>query len=111
MDFGPREILELLEERIEKAKELLTKKSIDESAYIVWENVTKDYLIKIYGPDSWRVDAVINAPSNVSLNFGKGDGRFDAYLVSKIENQIKMLENFVKSFEPKLKLEKGEKNE
>ena len=54
--------IELLHEQIEEAEGLLNNRPIQSQDHENWNNTTREYLIKIYGPTSPNIETIVTAP-------------------------------------------------
>jgi len=104
----PKTGIQLLKKRIKKAEDFLTNRPIVTSDHTAWNNTTRDYLIKTFGSKSPNVNVVIYASSSVGLYAGMGDAKFEIYMASIIENQIKMLRSCIEQLETEIELSEGE---
>lgn len=104
----PKKGIQLLKKQIKKAEHFLTNRPIVTSDHTAWNNTTRDYLIKTFGSKSPNVNAVIHASSSKGLFMGMGDAKFEIYMASIIENQIKMLGSCIEQLETEIELFEGE---
>jgi len=98
-----RDGIELLKKQKEKLQKILDSRPIDKSQHDAWENTTKDFLIKIFGSKSDNIRAVIYASGGV-LSFGMRPSEREAYRITQIQNQIKMLESCIEQLETQIEL-------
>ena len=103
--------IELLHEQIKKAEELLNNRPIQSQDHEKWNNTTREYLIKIYGPTSPNIESIVTAPGKSAVWLGMSDAVLECYEASSIENKISMLENCIVSLKHKAKQSKVEKSE
>ncbi|NQU84116.1 MAG: nucleotide-binding protein [Parcubacteria group bacterium] len=104
----PKAGILLLKKQKEKLNEMLTKESIDTAEHTAWKNTTKDYLKKIFGSKSDNISAVIHASSSESLQIGMGDYQWNKYMISLIQNQLKLLDSCIEQLETQIELLGGE---
>lgn len=97
--LSPLQAMPLLQSRIEKANELLSKRPLQLADHTAWANTTRDVLVKSFGSDSHNISAVLHAGSGVSTYMGMPDEEWEEYYVSQLTNQIKMLESCIEQLE------------
>mgnify|MGYP001611856126 CR=1 FL=1 len=97
--------IKLLQEQISKAEELLSKGQIEHGSHTAWKNTTREYLIKIFGSKSDNIDAVINASSDMGLSMNMSDYEHNQYLLSKVSNQIKILQSCIEQLNTQISIE------
>jgi hypothetical protein len=103
--------IELLHEQIEEAEGLLNNRPIQSQDHESWNNTTREYLIKIYGPISPNIETIVTAPGQSAVWLGMSDAVLERYEASSIENKINMLENCIVSLKHKAEQSKVEKSE
>jgi hypothetical protein len=81
----------LLQEQIEKAKQLLNDRPLRAGELAVWHKTTREYLVKIYGPNSPHIQTVIYAPGEGPVWLGMPDSVYDEYEASSLEHKIERL--------------------
>jgi hypothetical protein len=85
----------LLQEQIEGARRLLAHRPIKPAEHATWNNATRAYLVRMYGPNSPNVKTIISAPGTTPVWLGMPDGVLERYEASSMENKITMLESCV----------------
>ena len=100
----------LLRKQVEKAKGLLAGGSVDTADHTAWNNVTRSYLVKVFGSKSPNVNEVIHASSSVVMHLGASDYEGQEYMRSLVENQIKMLEGCIEQLETEIELSTSQAN-
>jgi hypothetical protein len=103
--------IELLREQIEEAEELLNNRPIQSQDHENWNNTTREYLIKIYGPTSPNIETIVTAPGQSAVWLGMSDAVLERYKASSIENKINMIKNCIVSLKHKAEQSKVEKSE
>ena len=103
--------IELLHEQIEEAEGLLNNRPIESQDHENWNNTTREYLIKIYGPTSPNIETIVTAPGQSAVWLGMSDAVLERYEASSIENKINMIENCIISLKHKAEQSKVEKSE
>lgn len=100
----PAKGIELLQRQIKKAEEMLAKRPIVTADRTAWNNTTRDYLIRVFGPKSPNVNAVIHASSDVGLHGNMSDAEWEEHMASLTKNQIKMLRSCIEQLETEIEL-------
>ena len=89
--------IELLRKQINEAKKLLKNRPIKTRDYAIWNETTRDYLIRIFGPASPNIDTIISAPGSTAVWLGMPRAATEKYEASSIENKIQLLEGCIVS--------------
>lgn len=92
----------LLREQIEKARRLLDARPFVLEEHAVWSATTREYLVQIYGSRSPNIHSIMNAPGRKPTWLGMSDAALEAYMVSRLENQVEKLQGCVVSLKRKL---------
>jgi hypothetical protein len=102
--------IDLLQEQIETAKQLLDNRPIESKDHAAWNNRTHECLIKIYGERSPNIDTIVEASGEAPVWLFMPDDAAEKYEASCLENKIKLLEGCVVALELKAKeLQTGKK--
>jgi hypothetical protein len=97
-DFvDPKTGIELLQEQISEAKQLLKNRPIKSMDHAIWNKTTRDYLIRIFGPDSPNIDTIISAPGSTAVWMGMPITVAEKYVASSMENKTQLLEGCIVS--------------
>lgn len=103
----PQQAIRLLQERIQKAKDLLASRPLRDSALMAWANTTRDVLERSFGSDSPNVGAVLYAHGDVSQQVDMSDEEYEQSQASELEAKVRMLESCIEQLEIELKSVKG----
>jgi hypothetical protein len=95
--------IDLLQEQIEAAKQLLDKPPLKSKDHGSWNNRTHEYLVKIYGEDSPNIDTIVEASGDAPTWLFMPDDATEKYEASCLENQMQLLEGCVVALKLKVK--------
>ncbi|MGD2186713.1 MAG: hypothetical protein PVI71_11330 [Desulfobacterales bacterium] len=87
--------IDLLQKQIEAAKRLLNKQPVTSKAHRSWNDTTHECLIRIYGERSPNLDTIIRAAGKAPVWLFMPDDVAENHAVSRLENQMQLLEGCV----------------
>jgi hypothetical protein len=87
--------IDLLQEQIEAAKQLLNNQPVKSEDHESWNNRTHEYLIRIYGERSPNLDTITRASGGAPTWIFMPDDVAESYEASSLENQMQLLEGCV----------------
>jgi hypothetical protein len=87
--------IDLLQEQIEIAKQLLDKQPVKSKDHESWNNKTHECLIRIYGERSPNLDTIVKASGDAPVWLFMPDDTAEKYEASCLENQMQLLEECV----------------
>ena len=87
--------IDLLQEQIEAAKQLLEKQPVKPQDHESWNNRTHEYLLRIYGQRSPNLDTIVNAPGAAPAWLFMPDDAAENYEVASLEDKMLKLEQCV----------------
>jgi hypothetical protein len=87
--------IELLQEQIEHARQLLNRRPIPANDNQVWNEQTQEVLTRIYGKGSPNIDTIVGAVGDASAWIFMPDDVAEKYDAACLENRIKLLEGCV----------------
>jgi hypothetical protein len=87
--------IDLLQEQIEIAKQLLDNRPVKSKDHESWNNKTHEYLIRIYGERSPNIDTIVKASGDAPVWLFMPDDAAANYEASCLENKMQKLEECV----------------
>jgi hypothetical protein len=93
--------IELLQEQIEHARQLLNRRPIPAKDNQVWNEQTEEALTRIYGAGSPNIDTIVGAAGDAPAWIFMPDDVAEEYDASCLENRIKLLEGCVVALKKK----------
>jgi hypothetical protein len=94
--------IDLLQEQIEAAKQLLDNRPVKPKDHAAWINRTHEYLIRIYGEPSPNIDTIVEASGEAPVWLFMPDDAAERYAASSLENKIKLLQGCVVALKRKV---------
>jgi hypothetical protein len=94
--------IELLQEQIEHARQLLNRRPIKANDNQVWNEQTAEVLTRIYGEGSPNIDTIVGAVGDAPAWIFMPDDVAEKYDAACLENRIKLLEGCVVSLKRKI---------
>ena len=94
--------IELLQEQIEHARQILNRRPIPADDNQVWNEKTEEVLTRIYGPGSPNIDTIVGAVGDAPAWLFMPDEVAEEYEASCLENRIKLLEGCVVALKKKV---------
>ena len=95
--------IDLLQEQIDAAKQLLDKQPVKSKVHESWNNKTHECLIRIYGERSPNIDTIIKAAGEAPVWLFMPDDAAERYEAACLENQMQLLEGCVVALKLKVK--------
>ena len=95
--------IDLLQEQIEAAKQLLDNRPVISKAHESWNNRTHEYLLRIYGERSPNIASIVKASGDAPVWLFMPHDAAEKYEASCLENQMQLLEGCVKTLKLKVK--------
>ena len=96
--FEPVDIktgIDLLQEQIEAAKQLLENRPVKSEDHESWNNTTHEYLIRIYGERSPNLDTIVRASGEAPVWLFMPDDAAERYEDARLEDKMQKLEQCV----------------
>jgi hypothetical protein len=93
--------IELLQEQIEHARQILNRRPIPANDNQVCNEQTQQVLTRIYGPGSPNIDTIVGAAGDAPAWIFMPDDVAEEYEASCLENRIKLLEGCVVALKKK----------
>ena len=95
--------IELLQEQIEHARQILNRRPIPADDNQVWNEKTEEVLTRIYGPGSPNIDTIVGAVGDAPAWIFMPDEVTEEYEASCLENRIRLLEGCVVALKRKVR--------
>ena len=93
----------MLQEQIEHARQLLSRRPIPADDNQVWNKQTAEVLTRIYGQGSPNIDTIVGAVGDAPAWIFMPDEVTEEYEASCLENRIKLLEGCVVALKRKVR--------
>ena len=95
--------IDLLQEQVEAAKQLLDKRPITSEDHESWNETTHEYLIRIYGQRSPNIDTIVEASGDAPTWLFMPDDAAEKYEAACLEDKMQKLEQCVVALKLKVK--------
>lgn len=104
--ISPAQAVPLLEEQLERLKQLAGQNPVDKRAHGAWENFMRELLIKSFGSESQNIHDVIYADGG-PLRMGMSQREIEQNRTTKTANQVAILESCIEQLKMETRLQQG----
>lgn len=103
--ISPLKGIELLKRQYEKGKTLLSKRPLSSDDYGAWENTTKEYLIKAFGPTSSNINAVLDIGKYGAFPMSATEKYWEERRSEDLGKQLVMIDSLIELLETEIELQ------
>ena len=96
--------IQLLKRLIEKAEAIMNKADLASSDHTAWQNLARDYLVRVFGSHSPNVSDVIHTTGDKGQYIGMSDYDYQEYLRTGFKSKIKILNTCIEQLETDIEL-------
>lgn len=91
--------IELLRRQIDRARELLQSRPLDQTRYTAWENTTREFLILAFGSGSQYVTSVMDIGKYGAFPVNAPESWWEQHRANSLKQQVGVLESCVEVLE------------
>jgi predicted nucleotide-binding protein len=101
---SPEVGIDLLKGQIQRAKEMLAARPINDDRYSAWENTTTDYLIKSFGAGSPNIDRVAEIGKYGFSVMNKSEDWWEKHHAESLQSQLTMLDSMAELLQTEINI-------